>query len=162
MLVRDSALNALFVAIHTITRKLSGEACAMETLTPTFPASIPSSRSAADQVVRRVLRIPETVVKGTSRDAEKVFQRSLLISAARCTLTYIVFPFVLPAIGVVTSVGPLLGLIIGVLALVCDVFSIRRFFIAEHRYRWHFTIVAGAVMSLLTVLVVEDVLALLR
>ena len=134
----------------------------METLTPTFPASIPSSRSAADQVVRRVLRIPETVVKGTSRDAEKVFQRSLLISAARCTLTYIVFPFVLPAIGVVTSVGPLLGLIIGVLALVCDVFSIRRFFIAEHRYRWHFTIVAGAVMSLLTVLVVEDVLALLR
>jgi hypothetical protein len=134
----------------------------METLTPTFPTSIPSSRSAADQVVRRLLRIPETEVKGTAREAEKVFQRSLLISAARCTLTYIVFPFVLPAIGVVTSVGPLLGLVIGVLALVCDVFSIRRFFIAEHRYRWHFTIVAGAVMSLLTVLVVQDVLALLR
>ena len=134
----------------------------METLTPTFPTSTPSSRSAADQAARRVVRIPETVVKGTSRDAEKVFQRSLLISAVRCTLTYIVFPFVLPAIGVVTSVGPLLGLVIGVLALVCDVFSIRRFFIAEHRYRWHFTIVAGAVMSLLTVLVVEDVLALLR
>jgi hypothetical protein len=134
----------------------------METLTPTFPTSTPSSRSAADQAARRILRIPETVVKGTSRDAEQVFQRSLMISAARCTLTYVVFPFVLPAIGVVTSVGPILGLVIGLLALVCDVFSIRRFFIAEHRYRWHFTIVAGAVMSLLTVLVVEDVLALLR
>ena len=134
----------------------------METLTPTFPTSTPSSRSGADRVARRVLRIPETVVKGTSRDAEQVFQRSLMISAARCTLTYVVFPFVLPAIGVVTSVGPLLGLVIGLLALVCDVFSIRRFFIAEHRYRWHFTVVAASVMCLLTVLVVEDVVALLR
>ncbi len=43
----------------------------------------------------------------------------------------------------------------------CDVFAVRRFFIAEHRYRWHFTVVAAAVMSLLTVLVVQDVIHLL-
>jgi hypothetical protein len=86
----------------------------------------------------------------------------MLISAVRCTLTYVVFPFVLPALGIVTSIGPVLGLAIGLIALVCDVFSIRRFFIAEHKYRWHFTIIASSVMVLLTVLVVQDISALLN
>ncbi len=80
----------------------------------------------------------------------------MLISATRCTLTYVVFPFVLPAMGIITSVGPLLGLVIGVLALVCDVFSIRRFFAADHRYRWHFTALALCVIGLLMVLLVGD------
>jgi hypothetical protein len=129
------------------------------TQTPLAPI-VTSTRSSADQIARRVLRIPETVAPKSSRNAERAFQKSMLISAIRCTLTYVVFPFVLPALGIVTSVGPVLGLTIGLIALVCDVFSIRRFFIAEHKYRWHFTIIASSVMALLTVLVVEDISAL--
>jgi hypothetical protein len=119
-------------------------------------------RSGADRVARRMLRIPDEVAKGNTRQAERAFQTSMMISAARCTLTYIVLPFLLPLFGIFKSVGPVVGLVIGVVALVCDVFSIRRFFIAEHKYRWHFTVVAGSVMALLSILVVRDVIDLLR
>lgn len=114
-------------------------------------------RSKADQFVRRLLFIRERDVKMSARAAESAFQKSMLISATRCTLTYVVFPFVLPAMGVITSVGPLFGVVIGVLALVCDVFSIRRFFAADHRYRWYFTALAVCVMGLLVVLLVRDI-----
>ena len=85
-----------------------------------------------------------------------------MISALRCTLTYVVFPFVLPAVGFAKGVGPVIGIIIGVAAMVCDVFSIRRFFAVDHRWRWHFTFVVLCVMSLLTVLMVRDVVNLLN
>jgi hypothetical protein len=50
-------------------------------------------------VVRRVLRIRERPAGVTAASAYTAFQRSMLISAIRCTLTYVVFPFVVPAIG---------------------------------------------------------------
>lgn len=60
----------------------------------------------------------------------------MLISAVRCTLTYVIFPFVAPAVGFATGVGPVVGLVIGSFAIVCDVFTIRRFFAVDHRWRW--------------------------
>ena len=129
-------------------------------LAATGPGPTPE-RSRADLFVRRILFIKDRPRQVSKRAAETAFQRSMLISATRCTLTYIVFPFVLPAFGIATSVGPALGLTIGVLALVCDVFSIRRFFAADHRWRWHFTVVALCVIALLTVLLVEDVIDLI-
>jgi hypothetical protein len=118
-------------------------------------------RSKADLFVRRLLFVRERAARPSGRSAETAFQRSMLISATRCTLTYLVFPFVLPAFGIATSVGPALGLTIGSVALVCDVFAIRRFFAADHRWRWHFTIVAVCVMALLSVLLVEDIIDLI-
>lgn len=122
--------------------------------------ALPRQRSKADQFVRRVLFVRERPERVSARSAESAFQRSMAISAVRCTLTYIVFPFVLPAFGIATSVGPALGLTIGSLALVCDVFAIRRFFAADHRFRWHFTVIALCVISLLMVLLVEDLIDL--
>jgi hypothetical protein len=119
--------------------------------------STPTERSKADQFVRKVLFVKERPAHVSKRAAETAFQKSMLISATRCTLTYIVFPFVLPAFGIVTSVGPALGIIIGVVALISDVFSIRRFFAADHRWRWHFSAIALCVISLLTVLLVQDI-----
>jgi uncharacterized membrane protein len=138
---------------HSPEPEAAVEAC------PFRPEQATKTRSQADQFVRRLLFVRERDASVSASAAESAFQKSMLISAARCTLTYVVFPFVLPAMGVVTSVGPLLGVIIGVLALVCDVFSIRRFFAADHRYRWHFTVLALCVMGLLTVLLVQDIAA---
>ena len=118
-------------------------------------------RSKADMVVRRVLRIRERPADATSKSAYGTFQRSMLISAIRCTLTYVVFPFVMPAVGFATGVGPIVGIVIGVVAMTCDVFTIRRFFAVDHRYRWHFSSVALAVIGLLSVLLVQDVLHVL-
>ena len=118
-------------------------------------------RSKADLIARRVLRIEDRPAGVTNAAVYSAFQKSMLISATRCLLTYVVFPFVLPAVGFATGVGPVLGIVIGVLAMVCDVFSIRRFHAVEHRWRWHFTAVALCVIGLLSVLLVQDIIHLL-
>jgi hypothetical protein len=74
----------------------------------------------------------------------------------RCLLMYIVFPFVLPVIGIAKGVGPWIGLAISALAVVCIVMSIRRFWRADHAKRWHYTVFGGVVMCFLLALVVQD------
>ncbi len=118
-------------------------------------------RSRADLFVRRVLRIRERPPGVTAASAYRTFQRSMLISATRCTLTYVVFPFVLPAVGLATGVGPVVGILVGTLAMTCDVFTIRRFFAVDHRFRWHYSIIATAIIGLLLVLLVQDIADLL-
>lgn len=120
----------------------------------------PVERSRADVVVRRLLRVPDRPSHVSEAAANRSFQQSMIISGIRCTLTYILIPFVLPAIGIATRVGPLLGLSIGSVAIVCDVFTIRRFFAADHKWRWHFSALALAVIGLLAVLIVKDIAAL--
>ena len=117
-------------------------------------------RSRADQVMRRFLRIPEHRIMPNSDRAVSAFRRSMLISTIRCTLTYLVFPFVLPALGLVTETGLVLGIVIGTLAIGCDIFAIRRFFVADHKWRWHFSTVAITVVALLAVLLVQDIIAI--
>jgi MFS family permease len=75
-------------------------------------------------------------------------------------LTYVVFPFLLPAASFAAGVGPVLGIVIGVFAMTCDVLTIRRFFEADHRWRWPVSIVAASVMVLLTILLVQDIVHL--
>ena len=128
-----------------------------------FPHRAPAGvvqRSRADELVRTVLRIRERPAGATAASAYSAFQRSMLISAIRCTLTYVVFPFVVPAVGFATGVGPILGIVIGVVAMTCDVFTIRRFFAVDHKWRWHFSAVALSVIGLLSVLLVQDVIHL--
>ena len=81
----------------------------------------------------------------------------MIISTIRCSLTYLVFPFALPALGLVTNTGVVISIAIGALAMTCDVFSIRRFFVADHKWRWPFSTVAFCVICMLGVLLVKDV-----
>jgi hypothetical protein len=133
---------------------------APSTPAPSTPA--PSTRSAtpADRLMRRVLRLPEGKTS-TAAEARSAFQTSLLISATRCVLMYIFFPFVLPLIGVAKGVGPAIGLVIGVLAIVSITFSIRRFWRADHSKRWHYTAFGIVVIGFLVVLLVKDLGSLL-
>ena len=84
-----------------------------------------------------------------------------MVAAARCLLMYIVFPFVLPAVGVAKGVGPAIGLPISVVAIVCIVMSMRRFWRADHAKRWHYTALGTAVIGFLAYLVVRDIASLL-
>jgi len=117
----------------------------------------PVQRSRADVAMRRLLRIRERPAGATTASAYSAFQNSMMISALRCTLTYVILPFVVPAVGFAKGVGPVIGITIGVVAMVCDVFAIRRFFTVDHRWRWHFTAIVLCVMGLLTVLLVRDI-----
>ena len=116
-------------------------------------------RPAADTAVRRLLRIPEGQT-ATERAAERAFSTSVLVSATRCTLTYLVLPFLLPALGLAAGVGPAIGIPVGLVAIASNVATIRRFWAADHRWRWAYTALALTVIALLLVLLVEDISSL--
>jgi hypothetical protein len=116
---------------------------------PARPVTTGSSNSSADRFMRRLLRLPEGRT-ATADQARSAFQKSLFISTCRCLLMYIVFPFVL-----------YIGLTIGVLAMVSIVYSIRRFWRADHSKRWHYTVFGTAIIAFLIYLAVKDLSTIL-
>lgn len=95
-------------------------------------------------------------------DATKAFSTSVLVSAVRCTLAYVVFPWLLPAFGLAGGVGPGIGLAVGVVAIGFNIASIRRFHRSNHRWKWPITALNCTVIALLSVLAVIDISDLLR
>lgn len=89
--------------------------------------------------------------------ATRTFSTSVLVSAVRCTLAYVVFPWLLPAVGAAGDVGPAIGLVIGPVAIAFNVASIRRFHASDHRWKWYITALNCAVIVLLSILFVLDV-----
>jgi hypothetical protein len=92
--------------------------------------------------------------------APRIFSQSVVISGIRCLLAYIVFPWVLPALGVAGGVGPWIGIAIGVVAIGFNVASIRRFWRADHRWKWPISIINGTVIGMLLVLLAMDISSL--
>jgi hypothetical protein len=106
--------------------------------------------------MRRALRLPVDAPAGSAEGARQAFQTSLLVATVRCLLMYVVFPFVLPALGIARGVGPVVGFTINAVAIVCIVMSLRRFFRADHPQRWWYAALGGSVLVLLGVLAVVD------
>lgn len=119
----------------------------------------PQSRSGADRLMRRLLRLPEGTTS-TAAEARSAFQKSLLFTTCRCLLMYIILPFVLPAVGIARGVGPIVGIGIGILAMVSIVYSIRRFWRADHSKRWHYTIFGTTIIAFLVWATIADTIAL--
>jgi hypothetical protein len=124
--------------------------------------TIARQRSAADVSMRRLLRVPEGPARAREDDANRLFSASIVLSGLRCLLGYVIFPIVLPAVGVAAAVGPAIGLPVGLLALVFDVRGVRRFWLADHRWRWPITGLYVVVMTLVTALVIGDIVHLAR
>jgi hypothetical protein len=125
-------------------------------------ASTPAKeRSAPDQFMRRLLRIPAERRRVPESETHRIFGVSILLSATRCLLSYIVFPLVLPFLGLAKGVGPWIGIPIGVLALTFDVLGIRRFWLADHHQRWLFSAIYAVVGTMVLTLVIIDILDLL-
>ncbi len=113
-------------------------------------------RPRAERVVRRCLFVGEARPRSTA-DAQRLFSVAMVISGLRCLLSYIVLPFLAPALGAATGIEPYFGIPISIVALVFDVRGMRRFWIADHRYRWPMTAIYLAVMGLVTALLVSDI-----
>ena len=140
------------------------DAGSVDAIGPAMPEVAPSDavgpapvRSRPDRIVRALLRIPERPSGASVQAAHSAFQRSMAISGLRCTLTYVVFPILVPVIGFSAGVGPVVGIVIGVTAIGCDIFTIRRFFAVDHRWRWPVSIVVAVVAGFLGVLLVQDI-----
>ena len=125
------------------------------------PAELRQASSKGDVIMRRLLRLPLDGPPATKADAEKAFQTSILVAAVRCTLMYVVFPFVLPVLGVAAGVGPFIGIPVSLLAIVAITMSIRRFWRADHSKRWHYTVIGGITILFMFWLLVKDVNELL-
>ena len=97
----------------------------------------------------------------TDTPAERAFGISMLVSAIRCTLTYVVLPFVTPLIGLAPGVGPVLGITVGVVAIAANVYSLQRFWRSGHRWRRPITVLHVSVIVLLLVLIALDLNELL-
>jgi hypothetical protein len=119
-----------------------------------------ATRPAADVAMRRLLRIPEGPAAPEGA-AQRAFSTSIMVSATRCILTYVVLPFVAPVLGFAAGVGPVIGIPVGVAAIVCNVLTIRRFWAADHKWRWAYTALSLTVISLLLVLMVKDLASVL-
>jgi hypothetical protein len=131
---------------------------ALEVSPPTVPAA---GWSPGDLRMRRVLRLPTDAPKASEISARQLVEKSLLISMVRCLLTYVVLPFAAPIFGFATGVTPVVGLMVGLVAIVANVASVRRFWRADHRYRWHYTALAAVIVTALVWLVVADLVELL-
>ena len=57
--------------------------------------------------------------------------------------------------------GPAIGIPVGIVAIAANVLTIRRFWAADHRWRWAYTAVALSVIVLLAILLVEDLASLI-
>jgi len=131
---------------------------APETDAPAGPAP---GRSRADVFVRRLLRVDDAQPRLREDELRSAFSRSILVSATRCIITYLLIPFLGPVLGLATGVGPAVGIPIGALAIVFNVKSMRRFWRADHRFRWHYTAIGGTVIAMLVVLITLDLAELL-
>lgn len=120
-----------------------------------------AGRSVWDRRARRVLRLP---VEGPSTSvfgAHGMFSKSIAVSAIRCLITYVMIPVMGPVLGLSGAVGPWLGLALSAVSTVAIVFSTRRFFGADHKYRWHYAAVGAGIIVALGVQTVIDVRTLL-
>jgi len=91
------------------------------------------------------------------QEATRAFSLSMLVSGIRCTISYILLPFVTPFIGLAPGVGPALGIPIGVVALGANALSLRRFWRARHPWRRPVTVLHVLVMAFLVFLIASDV-----
>jgi hypothetical protein len=113
--------------------------------------------SAGDRTMRRLLRVHGDPVPGAVFDARNKLRSSIIISGVRCIFTYLVVPFVVPLIGLSGAVAAPVSITLSVLAIVLGYQSLRRFWLADHRLRWHYTVFIAVVWVLLLVGIAIDV-----
>jgi hypothetical protein len=126
------------------------------TTTADTDTSVPV-RSAADRTMRRVLRLPVDAPKQSIMGAEGVFGKSIMVSGLRCTLTYIVLPLLAPIFNLSGASLPVIGLLLGAVSMVAIVISMRRFFAADHKYRWGYATIGGAIFVMLIIAGIMDI-----
>lgn len=117
-------------------------------------------RPAADTVARRLLFVPDEPRASSEQGAYSLFSTSMLLSALRCLLGYVVLPIITPLLGAATGFTPVVGIPVAAVALVFDVRGIRRFWLANHRWRWPISGIYLAVMGLVLALLVTGILKL--
>jgi hypothetical protein len=130
---------------------------------PLSPPPSPTLLQRAEPAVRRLLVVHEPALRPARRadaSAHRLFNLSMALSGLRCLLGYVVLPIVTPALGAAARVGPIVGVPIAVVALVFDVMAVRRFWAADHPWRWKVSLIYAVVMVMVLALLIGDLVRL--
>ena len=92
--------------------------------------------------------------------AQRALTFGILLSALRCTVQYVVLPFVLPWIGVTTTIPSWLTLSLGMLALAALARNVRYLWRMRHARRWSYLFLAVVVAGALLLFTAVDLRAL--
>lgn len=146
----------------------SGEGSVTAVPSPGAGTAFVGSRSAAgdtglslsrtETVVRRVLRTPVGPPRASDDAANRLFSTSIALSALRCLFTYIFVPVAVPVLGLSVADSPAVGIPLSLLALVFDVRAVRRFWLADHAWKWRMTVLYGLLMAMVSALFVIDII----
>ena len=109
-----------------------------------------------DQITSRQPETQTRYPQVSAVGAQRAFSMAMVVSGIRCLVAYILLPFVAPLLNLAPGVGPWLGIGIGVVAIVANVFSIRRFARSNHRLRGPVIAINVAVIAFMLVLIGID------
>jgi hypothetical protein len=97
------------------------------------------------------LRNPTPVEVKTS---DRLMGGSLVFVAIRCTLQYVVLPFVLPLIGVGGGVSAVIAAVIDVVALGMIAYNIRRLW--NTSWRWRYLVLSIVMIAIIALFLYQD------
>lgn len=114
--------------------------------------------SAPDRFMRRLLRVSEIDASTTTeRDAHRGFRTSMIVSGVRCLITYLLVPILVPLIGFAGIVAAPIGIALCVIAAVNGIYSVRRFWVSNHRARWMYTGFIAFIFVVLAIAMATDI-----
>lgn len=123
-----------------------------------------SVHSKSERLIYRLLFLdPPVQAEETTSDtrAERAFGFSLIFSGVRCVLQYVVLPFVLPVVGLAADAATPVILLVNAVALVSILYSVRRFWQIDYKYKWQYLPVAGVALLILCAFIILDLSTLL-
>jgi len=118
-------------------------------------------RTAADRFMRRMLRVGDIVDKNAILGARRSTTAAIVVSGIRCIITYLLIPILAPVIGISDAASAPVTVALSALAIVMGISGVRRFWIADHRARWTYTIFIAVIVALLVVGIVLDLTSIL-
>lgn len=122
---------------------------------PAPPRTRFRSDRAADQWMRQALGVGSVDLR-SGEGAHHAFRVSVLISALRCVITYVMVPVLVPVLSLGGWVAAPVGLALCVIAAVNGVVSLRRFWRADHPQRWTYTVFIAVVFAILSIATVTE------
>jgi hypothetical protein len=107
--------------------------------------------------------LPAPLFSGpTSKALGRTIKLSLVISATRCLLTYVLIPILSPLIQPTLGENPRVAIPLSVAALCFDVRAVRGVWQFGHKWRWKITAVYSVLMAGIVALLAQDFWRLAR
>jgi hypothetical protein len=111
--------------------------------------------------MRRWLRVGDVVDKHAILGARRSTTAAIVVSGIRCIITYLLIPVLAPVIGISEAASAPVTIALSVLAIVMGLTGVRRFWMADHRARWAYTIFIAGIVALLVVGIVLDLASMI-